>query len=140
MFINSTEAKAAACHAAWYAYEVLGRKNPGLPYWECSDEQRSLSLDGVKKLDAIFAREDFDSMTLDQIAEQLHINWMSFKVANGWKFGPVRDEEKKEHPCMVEYSVLSEDEKMKDRIFIQAYLSMVFVEYNSQYNLKEKTN
>ena len=36
-------------------------------------------------------------------------------MAAGWKYGPVRDELKKEHPCLVPYEDLTEEEKDYDR-------------------------
>jgi len=38
-------------------------------------------------------------------------------MADGWKYGPVKDVEKKEHPCCVEYHELPVDQKAKDFIF-----------------------
>ena len=39
------------------------------------------------------------------------------KKADGWQFGMVKDAEKKEHPCMVPYSLLPEQQKAKDLLF-----------------------
>ena len=36
-------------------------------------------------------------------------------MEQGWTYGPARDDEKKEHPCLVPYEELSEDEKEYDR-------------------------
>jgi len=49
--------------------------------------------------------------------EQLHINWMKEKKKTGWKYGKEKDEEKKTHPCMVEYVKLPAHQKAKDHIF-----------------------
>jgi hypothetical protein len=38
-------------------------------------------------------------------------------TADGWKYGPVKDAEKKEHPCCVEYHELPTEHKAKDFIF-----------------------
>ena len=46
-----------------------------------------------------------------------HDSWVRMKVADGWKFGPVKDVEKKEHPCCVEYHELPQEQKAKDYIF-----------------------
>jgi len=35
-----------------------------------------------------------------------HDSWLAEKRADGWKYGPVKDVEKKEHPCFVEYADL----------------------------------
>jgi hypothetical protein len=49
--------------------------------------------------------------------EQSHESWMKEKTATGWKYGPVKDQEKKEHPCMVPYSELPAEQRAKDFIF-----------------------
>jgi hypothetical protein len=48
----------------------------------------------------------------------LHENWLAHKQAGGWKWGSVKDPEKKEHPCMVTYDDLSLEQKIKDSLFV----------------------
>ena len=50
--------------------------------------------------------------------EASHECWLKEKRENGWKYGPVKDVEKKEHPCMVEYSKLPQSQKAKDYLFV----------------------
>lgn len=52
-----------------------------------------------------------------QTPEQSHEGWMAFKESYGWKYGPVKNEETKEHPCLVPYSELPAKEKVKDELF-----------------------
>ena len=47
-----------------------------------------------------------------------HQSWLDFKTADGWKYGPVKDEAKKEHPCFVPYDELPQHQKAKDHIFV----------------------
>lgn len=47
-----------------------------------------------------------------------HENWLKEKYANGWKYGEVKDPEKKEHPCCVPYENLPEVQKVKDALFV----------------------
>ncbi len=49
--------------------------------------------------------------------EQSHENWMAEKVAAGWVYGPIKDPEKKEHPCMVAYQELPAEQRTKDYLF-----------------------
>lgn len=49
--------------------------------------------------------------------EASHESWLSEKAATGWKFGPVKDPEKKEHPCMVPFTELPKEQQAKDFIF-----------------------
>lgn len=49
------------------------------------------------------------------LAENTHDHWASKRMAEGWCYGPVRDDAKKEHPDLVPYSELPEAEKEYDR-------------------------
>lgn len=46
-----------------------------------------------------------------------HNSWMKQKEEDGWKYGPVKDAEKKEHPCFVPYSELPKEQQTKDYLF-----------------------
>lgn len=50
--------------------------------------------------------------------EQSHASWMSLKASEGWIYGLVKNPEKKEHPCMVEYGQLPLPQQLKDEIYI----------------------
>jgi hypothetical protein len=39
------------------------------------------------------------------------------KLADGWKYGPVKYPEKKEHPCMVPFAELPKEQQLKDALF-----------------------
>lgn len=39
--------------------------------------------------------------------------------ADGWKYGPNKDFERKEHPCLVPYNELPEIQQRKDAVFRQ---------------------
>lgn len=47
----------------------------------------------------------------------LHESWMKDKVDAGWVLGPVKDEEKKTHPCILPYDQLPKEQQLKDVIF-----------------------
>ena len=49
------------------------------------------------------------------IAENVHEVWAVGRIAEGWTFGPVRDEEKKNTPFLIPYDQLPESEKEFDR-------------------------
>ena len=51
--------------------------------------------------------------------EDSHITWLKEKEDNGWKYGPVKDPEKKEHPCMVPYDQLPVADRRKDYLFVK---------------------
>lgn len=49
------------------------------------------------------------------LAKNTHEVWSKGRIEDGWKFGEVRDDVKRLHPCLVEYESLSEEEKEYDR-------------------------
>jgi hypothetical protein len=51
----------------------------------------------------------------ERLAENTHEVWAKGRIAEGWKYGEVRNDELKETPCLVPYSELSEGEKDFDR-------------------------
>lgn len=51
----------------------------------------------------------------ESLSKNVHETWAAGRIADGWKYGPVRDENKKEHPCLIPYEQLSEEEKNYDR-------------------------
>lgn len=51
----------------------------------------------------------------EAIAENAHDVWAAERQAQGWTYGPQRDDSKKETPCMVAYSQLPDSEKKFDR-------------------------
>jgi hypothetical protein len=46
-----------------------------------------------------------------------HESWLKEKAATGWKYGPIKDAERKEHPCFVPYEELPADQQTKDYLF-----------------------
>ena len=51
----------------------------------------------------------------EKIAKTVHDVWAQGRIKDGWTYGPVRDDDKKQTPCLVPYSELSETEKEYDR-------------------------
>lgn len=50
--------------------------------------------------------------------EQSHESWLAVKRADGWRYGPVKNAETKEHPCFVPYAELPEAQRAKDELFL----------------------
>lgn len=46
-----------------------------------------------------------------------HESWLAEKTRDGWKYGPVKDPAKKEHPCFLPYEQLPIEQRLKDYIF-----------------------
>ena len=49
------------------------------------------------------------------LAKNAHERWAEQRLIEGWRYGPKRDDELKEHPCLVPYEALPESEKAYDR-------------------------
>jgi hypothetical protein len=50
------------------------------------------------------------------LARNNHEHWAKQRLAQGWRFGPVRNDGTREHPCLVPYEALPDSEKTYDRI------------------------
>ena len=61
----------------------------------------------------------------EAIAENAHDVWAVERQAQGWTYGPYRDDTKKETPCMVPYSQLPDSEKKFDRDMAMNTLKLV---------------
>ena len=46
-----------------------------------------------------------------------HQAWLEQKRKDGWSYGPLKDFDKKEHPCYVPYADLPKEQKVKDFLF-----------------------
>lgn len=98
---------AQVCHEANRAYCMTLGDFSQIEWWGCPDWQRDSARAGVQGiLDG--------SITSPR---ESHESWLRVKEADGWKFGPVKDAEKKEHPCFVPYDDLPAAQKVKDALF-----------------------
>lgn len=52
---------------------------------------------------------------IELLARNTHEVWAQQRIAEGWKYGEERNDEQKEHPCLVPYDELPESEKVYDR-------------------------
>jgi RyR domain len=52
---------------------------------------------------------------IEQLAENTHDTWASLRLAEGWTYGPHRDDGRKQHPGLVVYAELPDAEKEYDR-------------------------
>lgn len=100
---------ARVCHEANRALQVA-HGDPAIevsPHWDDAPEsQRRSCIDGV---------EFHLSSTVTP--RESHENWLRFKEADGWTYGPVKDEDAKTHPCFVPYDQLPPEQQAKDALF-----------------------
>jgi len=102
---------AAVCHEANRAYcAMLGDTSQVL--WNHAPEwQRQTCVDGVT-----FYIDGLRSGIMRGPWE-LHENWCNHKIREGWKYGPVKNAETKEHPCLVPWNELPLEQRLKDQLF-----------------------
>lgn len=78
------------------------------PQWERAPTwQRESAMDGVR----------FHLAEPNATPEQIHNEWLKAKEKEGWKYGPVKNPETKEHPCFVPYEQLPLEQRAKDYLF-----------------------
>lgn len=97
---------ARVCHEANRAYCSTIGDDSQLPWAEAPAWQRESARMGVD----LHLMGEFG-------AEASHISWRKNKEDDGWKYGPVKDPDKKEHPCMVDFKHLPLEQQMKDHLF-----------------------
>jgi len=57
-----------------------------------------------------------DIMALsEKLAKNIHEVWSAGRIAEGWSYGSTRNDDLKQHPCLIPYENLSENEKDYDR-------------------------
>lgn len=61
----------------------------------------------------------------EALAESIHDTWSAGRLAEGWRWGPERDDANKLHPCLVPYDQLPESEKEYDRRTAEATLRFI---------------
>ena len=103
------------CHNANRAYcEAIGDDSQVLwgqaPQW-----QKDSAIAGVR-----YHLDNPQSTPSDS-----HASWFAEKEKDGWSYGPVKDVDKKEHPCFVPYDELPVEQKAKDYIFTSIVKSYI---------------
>ena len=84
---------------------------------ECDEWQRDSAIAGVVSL-----AEDPTATP-----EKTHEWWMEHKKKDGWVYGEVKDAQKKTHPCMLPYSELPLEQKIKDHLFKTVVLTALSI-------------
>lgn len=92
--------------------EILGEEGDNPNWEEATEEQRESVMQGVV------------GILEGNTPEQSHQSWLDFKEANGWSYGPVKDEVAKKHPCFLPYDELPPEQKLKDHLFSAIVLTV----------------
>jgi hypothetical protein len=65
------------------------------------------------------AERTFEEEEIVHMARQEHALWRQAKEADGWRFGPQRDEKQRTHPDLVSWEALDVDEREKNLAFVR---------------------
>ena len=106
---------AKVCHEVNRAYCISLGDDSQPPWVSAPEWQKDSCYMGV-----IFICEN-----LSATPRESHENWLRDKEAAGWKWGPVKDVEKKEHPCFLPYDELPKEQQTKDALFIAVVKAML---------------
>lgn len=98
---------AEVCHNAVRAWMHL-HGDPTYPTWLLSP--------GYMKR-ANISSVEFILTNPDSTFQEIHGNWCSSKVKEGWKYGKVLNSHRKTHPCLIPYDELPPKQKGKNAIY-----------------------
>jgi len=109
---TAIEACARAAHEANRAY-CIAIGDDSQPAWEDAPEWQRES-----------ARKGVSGALAGATPEQSHESWLAEKQATGWTWGPVKNPELKQHPCMVAYEHLPPAQRKKDAVYLAVVRAM----------------
>lgn len=66
----------------------------------------------------VVLRPDVEAL-VERLAESIHDTWAERRLAEGWTYGPRRDDLLKTHPGLVPYCDLADSEKDYDRATVR---------------------
>jgi hypothetical protein len=81
-------------------------------------EPKPLDVSNVKLSDEILQLREM-------LARNAHEVWALQRLKDGWRYGPTRDDSRKEHPSLIPYEQLSEPEKQYDRNAVMESLKTI---------------
>lgn len=62
---------------------------------------------------------------VEEMSKNVHEVWAATRMAQGWTYGPERNDAEKKHPCLVPYEELSEEERDYDRNTSQQTIKLI---------------
>lgn len=75
-------------------------------------------------IDDVILSEEIMSLA-EILAKNVHEVWAKNRMAQGWSYGDLRNDILKEHPCLIPYEKLSEDEKILDEATMLSTLKLI---------------
>lgn len=103
----SVDQIARVCHEANRELQRQAGEVVNFPWENTSEALRGSARDGVRAF-----------LERGLTARQAHANWMRYKEAEGWSYGPIKDFAVKMHPLLLPWAGLSDEERAKDELFV----------------------
>jgi hypothetical protein len=75
-------------------------------WWEAPLHQRDGLMHGVRRALA------------GATPEELHEEWVQWRTDRGWRYGLIKDDFAKTHPCLVPYDQLPAEQRVKDHLLL----------------------
>jgi hypothetical protein len=114
---TTVEAAAMAAHEVNRAYCLLIGDFPQVPWDDAPEWQRSSAILGAEKI----------LQEPGTTPEESHQCWLAQKEKDGWVYGEVKDVEKKTHPCILPYSELPDEQRVKSKLFGKTVRQFLFI-------------
>lgn len=105
---------ARAAHELNRAWSQMANLPVDKHWVELPDETRSVARGSVVQI-----------IAHDLNAEGTHAAWVIEKKALGWTYGKEKDAVLKTHPCLVDYTALPEEWRIKDELWVNTVRSFV---------------
>lgn len=107
----TSEAVARVCHETNRAYCFSLGDFTQKPWEEAPQWQKDSAIKGVE-----FHHKNL-ALCNTVPPSASHDSWLKEKAETGWSYGPIKNEETKEHPCYVRYEDLPLEQRIKDTLF-----------------------
>jgi RyR domain-containing protein len=98
---------AQVCHEAIRAFCAALGDSSQVAWRDAPEWQRQSTISGVQ----------FHLANPSATDAATHDKWLFDKEKDGWRYGPVKNPDKKEHPAIVPFDQLPPEEQAKDRLF-----------------------
>ena len=117
----------ALMERSWWECSVFVEKRIVSFLMSLADELAASEANGIQATDTIeyvpqctstddFTLPDELAELVEKMAENVHEEWAQERIRQGWTYGKERNDTLKQHPCLIPYEELPEEEKQFDRI------------------------
>ena len=110
---------AEMAHEANRAYQRILQEPVSPPWPELSEEAKESTRIGVRMTVDLKTGEHRRPNMGD-----LHNSWLATKLRAGWRYAPVRNDERKEHPNLLPYEALGPSQQVKDQLFTHVLFAL----------------